>query len=72
MQVPIPELRSRMEALGNACQVGVVRLPALIAGNPALLLIAHEPLVKKLDAFKKATGLSLEQATAMVSLYMFR
>lgn len=72
MQVPIPELRARMEALGNACEVGVARLPALVAANPALLLVPHEPLVRKLDALRKATGLGLEATTAMISLYTFR
>lgn len=39
--------------------------------NPALLMIPQDKLATKLTALKNSTGLSLEQATSMITLYMF-
>jgi hypothetical protein len=43
----------------------------VVRRNPALLLVPYEPLRQKLTALANATGLSLAQATAMVTTYMF-
>ncbi|EFJ49158.1 hypothetical protein VOLCADRAFT_90013 [Volvox carteri f. nagariensis] len=61
----------RLRSFAGMLKLDLAEARDIVRRNPALLLAPYEPLRQKLVALANATGLSLAQATAMVTTYMF-
>ncbi|GLI59691.1 hypothetical protein VaNZ11_001636 [Volvox africanus] len=61
----------RLRSFAGMLKLELAEARDIVRRNPALLLAPYEPLRAKLTALANATGLSMAQATAMVTTYMF-
>ncbi|GIL89084.1 hypothetical protein Vretifemale_16953 [Volvox reticuliferus] len=61
----------RLRSFAGMLNLELAEARDIVRRNPALLLAPYEPLRAKLTALANATGLSMAQATAMVTTYMF-
>lgn len=65
------EARERAGALAKVLGVDQVEVVEVVRSNPVLLLVPTEQLRRKLQAMSNMTGLSMQGAAEMVTLFMF-
>ncbi|MEW5297621.1 MAG: hypothetical protein WDW36_000819 [Sanguina aurantia] len=71
VSLDVEVVRERAQRLASTCGCLPLKATGMMMKNPALLIIPQDKLATKLTALKNSTGLSLEQATSMITLYMF-
>ncbi len=65
------EARERAGALAKVLGVDQAEVKEVVRSNPVLLLVPPELLRRKLQAMSNMTGLSMQGAAEMVTLFMF-